>query len=181
MFLKLAKSHTFDKIYKGSLARRYGETIDSKFYGISYYNISDIDTIINMYDYIPTKYRKHFYPALMVINRKEIPPHIDDGPITAVNFYVNTANAITCFYKSNTNLTKSYEHNPRSNGALFNKNSLTPVSHFIAKSGEAWMLDINKIHSVSCSNTDDRVAYILQSSIISYNELRCSLGEIYGS
>jgi hypothetical protein len=63
-----------------------------------------------MLSMLPVECRHMFDGSLMVINRTEIPAHIDNQILTSINFYVETADAaqgrmLTKWIESNVDLT----------------------------------------------------------------------------
>ena len=47
---------------------------------------------------IPAKYQKYFKGSLAILSNDVISPHVDEGKVT-INFYIQTASAITSFYR----------------------------------------------------------------------------------
>ena len=120
---------------------------------------------------IVEKYRHLFAVNYMVINSQYIPPHIDDKISTTVNFYVNTSDAVTTFYRKKDVQVESERLPEQTNGRLYNIDDLHVVSEFIAKPSDVYLLDVQQLHSVSCNKQENRTAYCLQSSIgISYEK-----------
>jgi hypothetical protein len=83
-----------------------------------------------------------------------VPPHVDIGRRTAINVYVNCAQEITEFFEANEE-TKT----------------LASKGKFIAKEGEAWLLNVSKPHAVRMSKTNLR-------SCISFSFRRLRFAEL---
>ena len=149
---------------------QFGKTIKDKWVGIRYYK-ANTDIEQKLKSLVPEKYRHLFQVNYMVINSQYIPPHIDDKISTTVNFYVNTADAVTTFYRKKDVQLVSERLPEQTNGRLYNVDDLHVVSEFTAKSSEVYLLDVQQLHSVSCNKQENRTAYCLQSYIgISYEK-----------
>jgi hypothetical protein len=75
-------------------------------------------------------------------------PHTDTWP-TAINFYFDTDNAETSFWK---------EINPSNSVkglAAYDISKLQKTSTFVAQKGDCYLLNVSKIHSVNMINTND--------------------------
>ena len=170
MFRKLNLLHDLTFFPGLTLLQRYGEDTGHGWQGISYY--STHPNIRNqVISTLPDNYRSKFDVSLMVINRMEIPAHTDNGILVSVNFYVETADAITRFHKVKTGQqAKMIKLANQDDGAIFNADCLEFVGEFKANKNEVWVLDVKKPHSVSCSTNSIRIAYCLQSSEVSYDQ-----------
>lgn len=165
MFTKLDLTHDLPEQGPTELLHQFGKAIDGNWLGISYYKV-DSEIEERLKSYIPEKYRSFFQVNYMIINSSYIPPHIDDKISTTINFYVNTADAVTRFFdKKQVNQTSSEKLPEQSNGRIYKSEDLNLVSEFIAKPNEVYLLDVQKLHSVSCSKQENRTSYCLQSHI----------------
>ena len=171
MFTKLDITHDLSEQGPSELLHQFGKTINGKWLGISYYKA---DSVIEekLKSLVPEKYRHLFQVNYMMINTQYIPPHSDDKISTTLNFYVNTAEAVTKFHAKKNDVKLTSEKLPEQlNGRLYNADDLYVVSEFIAKPNEVYLLDVQKLHSVSCNKQENRTAYCLQSYIgISYEK-----------
>lgn len=86
---------------------------------------------------LPKKLLDLEVPRLWVLNiqaaedgKSMLAPHTDIGRVTTVNFYSNTNGERTCFYEYG------------AGGAI------KEVGSFVAKDGEAWVLDVSNPHGV---------------------------------
>jgi len=124
-----------------------------------------------LYSIISEPFRNLFGLTVMNIT-DQVPPHTDTGIKTAINFYIKTENARTIFYKENTRSEKFQIPN-QTNGYVFKDDNLTEADSFVALPGEAFVLNVSKIHSVKSSNTiNDRVALQLGTDLSFDNVLR---------
>ena len=107
MFTKLDLTHDLPEQGPTELLHQFGKAIDGNWLGISYYKV-DSEIEERLKSFIPEKYRSFFQVNYMIINSSYIPPHIDDKISTTINFYVNTADAVTRFFdKKQVNQTSS--------------------------------------------------------------------------
>jgi hypothetical protein len=155
---------------KKTLNNRYGINDDGYFRGICYYNIEETvnDEILKI---IPEDYRKCFKVVLMVINKQDIPPHIDSNTLVAINFYLKTAgDSITTFYDLpvNDNLNVNTKIENQTDGCILDYENLVEQYNFTAKEDEAWILNVKTPHSVKCETNGLRIAFSIQSSTVSY-------------
>ena len=84
----------------------------------------------------------------------KIRPHIDNGVITNINFYLETADAYTNFYESeslgeSTLITDNKATYGNLGGKVYNYEDLSPRGFFKAEPKECWILDVSKVHGVS--------------------------------
>ena len=84
------------------------------------------------------------------------------------NFYIQTDDCITQFYKFKTDKPKLYQVENQSNGFLFDECDLDKVDSFVAKPTEAWVLDVTKPHSVMPQSTFNKRLAIAISSELEY-------------
>jgi len=165
LFTKLDLAHDLPEQGPTEVLHQFGKSIDGKWFGISYYKV-DSEIEERLKSFIPEKYKNFFQVNYMIINSSYIPPHIDDKISTTINFYVNTAEAVTKFHAKKNDVQLSSEKLPEQlNGRLYNADDLYVVSEFIAKPNEVYLLDVQKLHSVSCNKQENRTAYCLQSHI----------------
>lgn len=170
MFAKL--NQTFDPVPYDITSTGVGFLIDGK--GIQYYDISTKK--IQFFSVIPERCRKEFCLHLMHINR-DIPPHIDDKIRTSINFYIRTEDCQTKYYRVNKRVATHQVEN-QTNGVIFDENDLTFVDGFVAKPGEAWLLDVTIPHSVAPNpNFTERLAFSLSTGTYSYAEVTLLLKE----
>lgn len=172
MFKKISSiTHnlTFNPGYQ--LLYRYGEEVAGEFQGISYFTVGrNIQT--RLMSFLPELASMDFHASLMVINRPEIPAHVDNEILVSINFYVETANAVTRFHKFKPGLEPEIRKlDNQSDGALYTPACLDMVAEFEAQAGEVWILDVKQPHSVSCRTAEPRIAYCLQSTQYTYNDV----------
>jgi hypothetical protein len=145
----------------------YGHETPDGFSGIQYcfVEFENKDDIMNI---IPKEYQKYFFMTIMRINR-EIPPHTDSGIKSTINFYIQTDDCITQFYKFKTDSPKLYQVKNQSDGFLFDESDLDKMDYFVSKPTEAWVLDVTKPHSVIPQSTFNKRLAIAISSELEYD------------
>jgi hypothetical protein len=166
MFLKLKNSFDVGKYTIQKEQMFFGE----KGKGIGYYHVdlNKKDELMNM---IPKKYHKDFSITIMKVNA-EIPPHTDSGIKSTINFYIQTGNCLTQFYKISTDKPKTKQIKNQSDGVIYNEDDLIRTTSFLAEPGEAWLLDVTIPHSVKPGgNFKERLA-IAMSSTLCYDEVK---------
>lgn len=170
MFQKLNKPFVISGYKPLSEQVTFGDMVDDKFKGIKYLNVDcqDYDSVI---EYIPVRYRSMFCVSLMEINTL-IPPHTDCD-LATINFYVETNNYVTEFFKFKNNEPKKYRiNNQTGHGFIYNKEDLLINSNFIAEPGDVYILDVTKPHSVTPLNgIKNRVAITLATATYNFNEV----------
>ena len=171
MFKQLPHKHDLEFESNTELLHRFGEDTPSGWVGISYFSLSTL-TAARVLSFIPTSIRRYMMATAMVINRPEIPAHIDNAIKVSINFYIETANATTYYHKIKDGLEASTIklHN-QTNGRIFLPECLDTIGEFTAESGDVWVLDVTQPHSVSCKGDGSRIAYCVQSEIISYSDV----------
>jgi hypothetical protein len=149
MFVKLNKQ--FEKplfIVSGDLNTFSGVDDNGKQIGVFYKSIFSPDKD-KVYKVVPKKYWPDFDMTLMTINHK-CPPHIDNNIISSINFYIETHNYKTVFYKNKDTIddSKIWRLDNQTDGCMFNYDVVEETGSFIAQPNDIWLLDVKKIHSV---------------------------------
>ena len=114
--------------------------------GIDYKKIWSPDAE-KLYAVLPRRYWNDFHLTIMTINAR-IPPHTDTEIVTTINFYIETDNCRTQFYRPTTAEPRRYQIENQTDGYIFEETDLEPTGSFIAQPGEVWVLDVKSIHSV---------------------------------
>jgi len=168
-FCKLNKNFIIGECDIKDVQMQYGHQIDDKFVGIQYCHVDFADKMSIM-NIIPREYHKCFYMTIMRINT-QIPPHTDSGIKSTINFYINTEDCRTQFYKFKSDNPKKEQVENQSDGYIFDINDLEETDSFVAQPNEAWVLNVANPHSViPQSQFKERLAIAL-SSELEYNML----------
>jgi len=177
MFTKL--KNTFETpiyIVTSGLKTFTGTEVDGVKQGIDYKKIWSPDAE-QLYSILPERYWNDFHLTVMTINRR-IPPHTDTEIISTINFYIETENCETVFYKSKVDNPRTFQIENQTDGYIFMDEDLEPVASFIAKPNEIWLLDVKEIHSVEpLGDIKLRKAVTLGSFKHDYNAVRAMLEE----
>ncbi|CAN5439372.1 hypothetical protein BH11PSE9_BH11PSE9_06000 [soil metagenome] len=157
-----------------TLRYRFGKTLDNRFYGISYFAV-DGEVEAALLGILPAPLRPHFLCSYLVANYHDIPPHIDNGILISLNYYVLTAEATTTFYRfrePRPPVEQLENNDPGSASGLYRRQDLDAAGSFCAKAHELWALDVTQPHDVvSDGSHGDREAYCLQSRAVGFEQL----------
>jgi hypothetical protein len=178
-FAKVDGSHNFnnDSFSVTKEVVRYGIESGGTFYGIKYFEVEWLDDAspLNLF---PEFMRDDLCIRYMMINHAAY-PHTDSGILVAVNFYMNTTNEATNFHEIATDSPKVFKLKTQTNGSVFNLNDLKKVCSFVASSGDVYILDVTKIHSVMNEDivplASMREAIVVNSSIYDYETIKNAL------
>jgi hypothetical protein len=148
-----------DDFYLISVARSFSTESDStitkkdlvlkKIIGETYFKYFDVSPKIKeiFINFFPEELRKYISSIELQVSKAEkiIAPHIDNGRITAINFYYKVSDEITNFYSNINN------HAPLIyNGAsIYLEQWLLIQDSFIAKENDIVVLDVSCIHGLS--------------------------------
>jgi hypothetical protein len=169
MFQKL--KHKFDSKPFDILESRirFGKQINGQFKGVEYFNINHSDSD-SLFQLIPNQYRQNFCLTLMKINTI-IPPHTDTGILVTINFYLETNNCITQFYKFNGE-PKKYQVENQTDGFIYDENDLIKTQSFIAKKNDVYLLDVSQPHSVKpIGEMKERTGLSISTNTYSYDDM----------
>ena len=169
MFKKLKNTFKFSDYESIANQIRYGRVRNDGFYGISY-DIITVESNEKLFEVIPERYRNSFALLSMEINCY-IRPHTDSGILTTINFYVDSQNAITRFYNVKSSSPDISKFENQTNGEIFNPSDLEEIDSFSANNSEAFILDVTKPHSVTCTQYGTRRALVLQTRNFKYDEV----------
>ena len=172
MFRKLDLNFSADDFTKkDDELVRYGVVEDGEFRGIVYNHCALGQKLLSeILARIPPSKANYFLPTFMEINR-EIPPHTDSNVKTVINLYVKTGGYVTDFNVIKDGAKKIKIEN-QTNGYLVDFDQVDVVDSFIAEDGEAYILDVTKLHSVH-SGKGGRAAIALSTNL-SFDEV-CEL------
>jgi hypothetical protein len=156
MFLKLDRKFFIDSYTEEDEYISYGKTINGHFKGIRYLK-SSIKNLNEILEIIPTENRKDFSVSLMKVTA-QVPPHTDSQSATVINLYIKAQDDITQFYSPKVKNPTVYQIPNQTNGVMFDIKDLEPTDQFVANSGDIYVLDVTKPHSVISRSNTDRIA-----------------------
>lgn len=161
---------SLDDVQQGDVtAISYGIVVDGDFQGIRYNNCMITDAALTkLHEAIPEKYRQHFRPTFMHINR-DIIPHIDSGVKTVINTYLKAGGYQTDF-NSVKEGRESFQIANQTDGKSWLFEDVDVLCSFVAEDGDSYILDVTQIHSVHSGKDKDRYALTL-STDLPYDEV----------
>lgn len=123
---------------------------------LTYYRLNDY-VYTEILKCIPDELKSHVTSIDWVISGTESPsivPHTDNGIICNINYYLETANAMTSFYEPKssgipTPIVDEQGTYGNLGGTVFGWNDVTLKTLFIAKNNECYLLDVSKVHAVT--------------------------------
>ena len=155
-FVKLKNKHNFSDYTSAEERVSYARRI-------SYTKAESIHNS-EAYDYIPEEFRKLFGLNVMRIT-DQVPPHTDSRILTCINFYIKTQDAVTTFYEPVDEVSRFQIPN-QTDGYVFKQDNLSKVAQFCAQPGDAFVLNVAKIHSVYSNTTlNERIALTLGTPV----------------
>jgi hypothetical protein len=165
-FKKISDNFDYSQLNPGDITNFYGK--DKK--GLTYYRIDNNND--HLFNYIKEPYRQHFTISLLDINVPFVAPHTDSRIQVSINFYIQTNNCKTSFYKFNNDNYSERKVPNQTNGSVFNLKDLTEVDSFIAKNNEVYILNVTQPHSVIAQSItrDNRIVICLQTRFLTYQE-----------
>jgi hypothetical protein len=171
LFKKLNIQHTLK--YQGEVDNSisFGRFENGKYKGYRSMPVESNNIINMMKSIIPEQYRHNFSVELIQITGGYLPPHEDANITVAINFYIETADGVTTFYKPKIGVSpkKEFLINQKT-GFVYDPIDLDKVSSFKAEVGDVYLLDVKSIHSVDSDENKTRRAYALMSTEYNYNQ-----------
>lgn len=124
---------------------------------LRYYSIDDLDTFkaCHMNKFFTIKPDRVTYTT--IDGQGFLPPHIDHGYTTVLNYYIQTGNDKTSFYTKKFDDLIGYNYPNKVQANIFKIEDLFETDNFIATNYSAYLLDVSKIHSVSKPNEITRL------------------------
>ena len=155
---------------------KFGDYVNGEFKGIEYFNI-DYDDGNSLFGLIPEQYRENFCMTLMKINTV-VPPHTDTGINVTINFYLQTDDCVTQFYKFKDDNPKTRQVENQTDGFIFDENDLVKTHNFIAEKNDVYVLDVSQPHSVyPIGQLKERLGLSLATNTYNYDEVISMLKE----
>ena len=165
-FCQLKNRYTID---------RYSIMAEQMFFGnngqgIGYYHVAleQYDQLLNI---IPETHRHHFDIKMMRINTA-IPPHTDTGIRSTINFYIETGDAVTQFYRVNTDAPTRHQVANQKDGYIYSESELTATHAFVAEPGDAWLLDVTCPHAVIPAEPFEQRLAVAMGTALDYDQVR---------
>lgn len=165
--------HLFFPIERGNIIIEYRDPVIDKPSVIYYNEIENKQRFYDMYKLLPERYHDDFFITEMVIS-EPVPPHTDSQILTTINFYINTGDCSTIFYKfRDPNNIDYFKLSNQTTGAIFTKDNLDVLGSFVAMPADIYLLDVTVPHSIEHNNklisSIKRTALCLQSFKYGYD------------
>ena len=169
-FLKLKRTIVIDDYTLGDVFLDYGGGKVMKYHKV----LSSVD----FKQVLPEQYRDRFLVSGMEIFNN-VPVHTDSRVKVGINFYIDPGEFETKFWRiKDDDPTLIYNvANQVQNGKVFRPEALEFVESFVAKPGDAYLLDISKPHSVVSSNPSYRFAFVVQTNDYTFDDVANMLVE----
>jgi len=134
---------------------------------IQYFNVASqyVDSFINSLG----EYKKYFYSSFVDI-ATDVPPHTDIVDKVNINFYIETNNYTTTFYRGNSNISK-LTYADHGDGYVYDINDLEPIDFFVAEPGDVYVLNGKTIHGVSSNTRLPRKFIQVSTSELDYEQV----------
>lgn len=163
MFNKLNLTFPIKDYSGGDLVVSYG-----KFAKLSYYTVKNSELDVSVFKYKPAvRYCE-------LIGNGLLRPHIDHKISCCVNYYIESNNCTTTFYKKQKSSIPSVCYGEYT-ANLYNVEELIELDSFIAKDGECYLLNVSEIHSVTIPKFGVRKFLTFNWFDRSYEEIKESL------
>lgn len=114
-------------------------------------------------------YSKHFYSSFVSIETN-VPPHTDIVDRVNINFYIETGNYKTTFYKSNEGNSK-FTYADHGDGYAYRIEELEEIDSFVAKPGDVYILNGKIIHGVSSAECLPRKFLQVSANDLEYDQV----------
>jgi len=150
---------------KGKPEKQY-EGLDTG--SLQYYQLNDLNVLGNipMFSTI-----KPDYVLIAEINGSgSIGPHIDHGPQVVLNWYKQSNQASTMFYRAKENSTPFTAENEEE-AKLYHNKDLELYDCFTAQDNDIYLLDVSKVHAVSSPKPGSRLFLSFSWKDSSYEEI----------
>jgi hypothetical protein len=164
LFKKLAVAANIDfKI----LDKRIEFELDSAGRRIQYSNVSSryVDNFIAGLGH----HGKHFYTSFVSVETN-VPPHTDIVDRVNINFYIETGNYCTTFYRSDDNSAR-FTYADHGDGHAYRIEELEPVDSFVAQPGDVYILNGKNIHGVACTTPTPRKFLQVSTNQLEYDQV----------
>jgi hypothetical protein len=123
---------------------------------------------------LPRDLRGHASVDVCVITGESNVPHIDHDCCSKINIYLQTGDARTIFFDTPKREGFVFPGTNKPNVFGVREHRLRSISEFSANAGEAWLLDVSKIHCVAMDPSRTRKMVSI-SFELTYAEVASSL------
>lgn len=128
-----------DETIFAEYSHKFGLVLENEFFGTSYYKIDFESSLYLKRKFLPADIFDKFKAYLFFCNTPCILPHIDKDVKTVLNIYLEVNEKKTVFWEHVNKINKE---------GVFDKENLKRICSFAAVSGDIFLLNVKKIHSV---------------------------------
>lgn len=129
------------EVLRDELVQEYSTTTN-----LSYYKLNDESPIYNIFPSDILNIGEPSFKFVEVKGQGILPPHVDYGAKTVLNYYFQPSGSITRFYERKDTATIITDNNARTH--LFKYSDLVFADSFTAKSNETFLLNVEQVHEV---------------------------------
>lgn len=164
MFKKLATDTHFDFEVQG---QRIEFRLDAEGRRIQYFNVVSeyIDAFIARFG----AHSQHFHTSFVHVETA-VPPHTDIVDRVSFNFYIETGDYQTRFYRGDDSMTKQ-TYADHGDGHVYNLDELEELASFVAVPGDVYLLDGKCIHAVTGEGHQTRKFIQVSSTDLEYEQV----------
>jgi hypothetical protein len=112
---------------------------------------------------------RHFHTSFVNIEAT-VPPHTDIVDQVNINFYIETGDYRTTFYRS-TNNSARFTYADHGDGHAYRMEDLQPIDSFVAQPGDVYVLNGKIIHGVTCETAVPRKVLQVSSRDLEYGQV----------
>lgn len=171
MFKKLATDTYFDFEVQD---QRIEFRLDAQGRRIQYFNVVSeyIDDFIAQFG----AHSQHFHTSFVHIETA-VPPHTDIVDRVSFNFYIETGDYQTRFYRGTDSMTKQ-TYADHGDGHVYNPDELEELASFVAEPGDVYLLDGKCIHAVTGAGHLPRKFIQVSSTDLEYEQVLGMLDDL---
>lgn len=112
---------------------------------------------------------RHFHTSFVNIEAT-VPPHTDIVDQVNINFYIETGDYRTTFYRSTSN-SAGFTYADHGDGHAYRMEDLEPIASFVAQPGDVYVLNGKIIHGVTCDASTPRKVLQVSSRDLEYDQV----------
>jgi hypothetical protein len=123
---------------------------------LGYYGFQEFDLFRKQHTRRPFTKNSDNVRWAEVLNPGVLYPHRDHNVSTVLNYYISGGEDVTVFYKPKPGCEKGLTYPGKNVANIYLFNMVEEVARFVAKPGEAYLLDVTQIHAVFKTSPEPR-------------------------
>jgi hypothetical protein len=123
---------------------------------IAYYGLQEFDLFRKQHSRRPFTKNSDTVRWAEVANTGILCPHRDHGVSAVLNYYISGGEDVTVFYKPKPGCEKGLHYSGWTWGNIYLFSMVEEVARFVAKPGDAYLLDVTQIHAVFKTSPEPR-------------------------